>query len=512
MPSSRIVHLFFASCVVAASLPSVTSFLTAQTATTSPLNLVTVRSSPLNKPTVSPWSVGTTSSRRNELKQHWKQQHVVYMTSDAALPADAAISGSDDSSKTSGGGSATVTELIFNLIKGIVGAGVLSLPAGIAAWGSAPSAVLPAVALIATIGGLSGYGFALIGRCCAYTNTESYRDAWTATVSEGSSWIPATAVTFKTICAILAYSMILGDTFVSLLSTAGIAASKVPVTVGLTGAVLLPLCLMKNLSSLAPFSLLGSLGMIYTAIAMAIRYFGKAYTTSGKFGMDMVASLRPKFGDVGASGILSPSAAILVGMLSTAYMAHFNAPKFYTELKKRTLPNYYKVVSTSFAASITIFALMAAIGFLTFGTNSSGLILNNYSTKDGLMSISRVAVAVSLVFSYPLAFVGARDGVTNLLKMSTNARTQNLLTVALLSAVTVAALIIPDVSFVLAFAGATLGNALIYIFPAFMFRGAIKKKADATKGQKREVKLAIGSAVVGTIMGLLGAKMAIASL
>jgi amino acid permease len=186
--------------------------------------------------------------------------------------------------------------------------------------------------------------------------------------------------------------------------------------------------------------------------------------------------------------------------------------KFYTELKEKTLPNYYKVVSTSFATSIVIFALMAAIGFLTFGSNSSGLILNNYSTRDSLMSLSRIAVAVSLVFSYPLAFVGARDGVTNLLKMKTTTRTQNILTVALLSGVTLAALIIPDVSFVLAFAGATLGNALIYIFPAFMFRGAIRMKSDATKGQKREVKLAVGSAVVGTVMGLLGAKMAIASL
>lgn len=218
------------------------------------------------------------------------------------------------------GGDATVTQLIFNLVKGIVGAGVLSLPAGIAAFANGPSAVVPAVALIALIGGLSAYGFALIGRCCAYTKTSSYRDAWSATVSERSSWLPATAVTFKTICASLAYSMILGDTFVSLFSTAGMAASKVPVTLGLTGAVLLPLCLMKNLSSLAPFSLVGSLGMLYTAVAMMIRFFGKAYTVSGKFGKDLSPALRPSFGTLGAEGILTPSAAILVGMLSTAYM------------------------------------------------------------------------------------------------------------------------------------------------------------------------------------------------
>lgn len=194
------------------------------------------------------------------------------------------------------------------------------------------------------------------------------------------------------------------------------------------------------------------------------------------------------------------------------FQAHFNAPKFYTELKERTLPNYYKVVSTSFGVSISIFALIAAMGFLTFGTASSGLILNNYSTKDSLMGLSRIAVAISLVFSYPLAFVGLRDGVIDLLKLKGTPKSQNLLTIALLSLVTFSALVIPDVSFVLAFGGATLGNALIYVFPFLMFRKAIQNKSDATKGQKREVKFAGLSALLGIGMGLLGAKMALASL
>jgi amino acid permease len=239
-----------------------------------------------------------------------KNKKGLSMASDAASASK--------SSSSSGG--ASVTQLIFNLIKNIVGAGVLSLPVGIAAWGNAPSAVIPATALIAIIGGLSGYGFALIGRCCAYTNTKSYRDAWSATISQKSSWLPATCVTCKTFFAILAYSMILGDTFLSLLATAGITATKVPVTLILTSTVLLPLCLLKNLSSLAPFSLVGSLGMVYTAIAMVIRYAGKSYAAGGRFATDVTPALRPAFGSVGASGIVSPQVGILVGMLSTAYM------------------------------------------------------------------------------------------------------------------------------------------------------------------------------------------------
>jgi amino acid permease len=164
--------------------------------------------------------------------------------------------------------------------------------------------------------------------------------------------------------------------------------------------------------------------------------------------------LRPAFGTAGAASALTPAAAILLGMLSTAYMAHFNAPKFYTELKNNTVPRYVTVVAASFAAAIAIFASIASLGFLTFGGHSAGLILNNYSTRDGLMGISRFAVALSLVFSYPLAFTGARDGVLDLFKIKNRSSgSLNTLTVGLLSGITFLAAVTPDVSFVMALAG-----------------------------------------------------------
>jgi amino acid permease len=276
------------------------------------------------------------------------------------------------SSSNKGDGTATVSQEIFNLVKSIVGAGVLAIPAGIAAFGNAPSAVFPAVALIIGIGCLSSYGFGLIGRVCSLTATGSFRTAWSASVSEETSWIPAWSVTLKTVFATLAYSMILGDTFQSLLLTAGVSLSKTTVLTAVTVGLLLPLCLLKNLSSLAPFSLLGSLGMIYTCIAMGVRYFGGDYLKGGKFAVDTAAAFRPRFGSLGARAVWTPKSAILIGMLSTSYMAHFNAPKFYTELKNNTVPRYMAVVWTSFAASILLYCLMGSLGFLTFGSASSG--------------------------------------------------------------------------------------------------------------------------------------------
>lgn len=113
---------------------------------------------------------------------------------------------------------------------------------------------------------------------------------------------------------------------------------------------------------------------------------------------------------------------------------------------------------------------------------------------------------------YPLAFVGVRDGVLDMFNVKDRSNQKlNMLTVACLSGITALALTLKDVSFVLAFGGATLGNALIYIFPALMFRGAVNKMKDAPQGLKNEVTLALGSAGLGLGMGIVGARMALKS-
>jgi len=412
------------------------------------------------------------------------------------------------------GGTASMTNLTFNLVKSIVGSGVLSLPAGISAFGNAPSAMIPATLLIATIGCFSAYGFSLIGRVCSYTGSTSYREAWERSIGERTSIIPAASSTIMTAFATFSYSLILADTFRSLFATVGLNLSRSNTLLSITSLIILPLCLLKNLAALAPFSLLGIIGMIYTAFAMAIRYFTGAYSLPGGALVSGVpATFQPSFGERGAMGVLSPNSFILICMLSTAYMSHFNAAKFYNELKNSTIKRYNTLVSISFTISVAIFSVISALGFLTFGSGCSSLILNNYNNKDILISFARVAVAVSLIFSYPLAFAGFRDGVLDLAQVPVNKRSnslQNKVSVVLLSAVTSLALVVKDLSFVSSFGGATVGNALIYLYPALMFRDVVKKMGDkATKGMKNEVKIAMINAGLGIGMGCVGAKMAL---
>lgn len=119
-------------------------------------------------------------------------------------------------------------------------------------------------------------------------------------------------------------------------------------------------------------------------------------------------------------------------------------------------------------------------------------------------------------FRNPLAFVGCRDGWLDLLQIPESKRnnsTLNKATIAILTCVTLLASKIKELAFIMSFAGATLGNALIYLYPALMFRSAVKNMGDkASKGLKREVPFAMFSATLGVLMGAVGTKMALGML
>mmetsp|Transcript_71841 Transcript_71841/g.208067 ORF Transcript_71841/g.208067 Transcript_71841/m.208067 type:complete len:468 (-) Transcript_71841:22-1425(-) len=429
-------------------------------------------------------------------------------TPNAATKLHAETAAADIPRGGQGGGTASIPSEVFNLIKSIVGAGVLSLPAGVAAFGNAPSAVLPATALIALMGTISAYTFGLIGRVNRATNTVSYSDAWDETVGKKSSFIIAFSCFIDCFFGNLSYSMILADTMVNLLASVGIAVSRTQSLLGFTGIVLLPLCLMKNLASLAPFSLVGITGMLYTTFAMVMRYVSGAYAVpNGKF--LATALTAPVFGKAGAKAVLSAKSLILTCMLSNAYIAHFNAGKYLAELKNNTLGRFNQVIAWSFGAAITLYSIITAVGFLTFGAASNGLILNNYSNKDLLMSFSRIAVAISVTGSYPLLFDGTRDGLLDLFKVPKDKRDNALLnkyTFGILAFTTFAASRLTDLGLVASIGGATFGTALVFIYPAIMF---LKVQAKRGKQGSAESTLCKIIATLGVVMGAIGTKLAI---
>lgn len=245
------------------------------------------------------------------------------------------------------------------------------------------------------------------------------------------------------------------------------------------------------------------MGMLYTTAAMGIRYFGGAYKEEGAYFASQL--VQPLFGSAGASAALSPRSLILACMLSNAYIAHFNAPKFLTELKNNTMSRFHQVIGWSFGISIALYAAITSFGFLTFGASSNGLILNNYSNADALASLARIAVAVSVTCSYPLIFVGCRDGILDLFKVKE--RSNGLIdkiTLATLALVTILASQLRDLGLVASLGGATFGTALVFVYPTIMFLKTQEKRTAETIPVALIGILGLVMGVVGTVLSFKG--------
>ena len=177
-------------------------------------------------------------------------------------------------------------------------------------------------------------------------------------------------------------------------------------------SVLYPLCSLKSLAALAPVSVFGVLGVLMTIAFMTIRIFLGSYTPNGALFSTLSPALQPSFDVVGVKPLLSLASLVLGSMTATAYLVHFNAPDFYKSLKDNTMERFGLVTTFGFIMTAFISVAMMALGFLTFGGNSCGMILNNYSHKDIGATFCRLLMGISLIGSYPFVFKAVKASLT----------------------------------------------------------------------------------------------------
>jgi hypothetical protein len=110
------------------------------------------------------------------------------------------------------GGTASFASSVINLSKTIIGAGVLSLPYGIASFTDSTQGLAPAISLAVIMGIISAYSFYCIGKVCDYYKVNNFSKAWEKTVGGGNSKKGLEFVLlFKTFFSCLTYSIIIGQ-------------------------------------------------------------------------------------------------------------------------------------------------------------------------------------------------------------------------------------------------------------------------------------------------------------
>mmetsp|Transcript_14079 Transcript_14079/g.18363 ORF Transcript_14079/g.18363 Transcript_14079/m.18363 type:complete len:503 (-) Transcript_14079:235-1743(-) len=420
------------------------------------------------------------------------------------------------------GGTATILSEIISISKNLLGAGVLSMSGGIAMYADTPWAVINASLWIVAQAIIFGYFAILIAKVCKLTESRTIRDCWERTMGNRYAAAVVVVIGLNPCQGTLAYSAILSQTLQSLVATAGVGIelTYLQSLLLVTSVALLPLCLMKNIQALAPFSVLGTLSVLLTAVGMIWRCVDGSYRPGGTYyynnnleedsnnhsSISNTNMGRPLFGT--RYEPWSFKVLPLACMIFEAYVMHYNSPRFYRELSHKSIGRYTACIGGSFGFSAMIYVAIASAGFLTFGGNADNYILNSYSTRDPVATACRLFIGISILTIYPIAFIGFRDALLDVMRVpieQQTARYLNILTVVMLSLITLTAAFVTDLGVINAVGGGTVAVAMVAVFPFLMFQKAIQDLGHtAVRGQLLEVKIAMLLMVFVVVIGVGG--------
>ncbi|KAI2503937.1 transmembrane amino acid transporter protein [Fragilaria crotonensis] len=383
--------------------------------------------------------------------------------------------------------SSSISAATFNLIKACVGSGVLALPSGLALMTGLPKAAIPASILIIAIGGLSAYTFYILGSLCHERNANTLGDLWKDLV--GPSWIVDLTTFLMTLGICLSYSIIIGD-----FSSALLSVDRRACILGITLTCLYPLARLPSLDALAPVSMVSIIGVLITCAVMVFQWTKRAsllFLTTASASTTTTTTTTTSAAAAAVSN--NPlTALVLMSMAATSYVCHFSAPAL-LQSSGNNMDDYKRMTILGFSSVALINVIIMCAGFLTFGTQCAGIILNSYPSSNPWASLCRLLMLISIIGGYPILLGGAKSSLYNLIQ-STRQRLQlssttssnnfpsptmnHMVTVGLLGSVTMASMVLENAGFVVGFNGATMGSAITYIFPAILAikANSLKKK------------------------------------
>jgi len=393
---------------------------------------------------------------------------------------------------------------VINMFADLCAPGLLPL-----AYGMTGTGFLPGGILLVVFYGMCVYTMWAIGRTCLLTQKLNFAEQWAQEIGPRSAWVPVTVVVLVCFGCCLSYACFYADIFSGVMPAIGLPLDRSHCLLLFTVFPTMPLCLMKDLSALAPSSFCALIAVIYTTIVMVTRTIDGSYAPGGAFYDSAKMPTEPLVVSDHMMQFGIPSLT-LVNNLAMAFLAHYNGCKYYRELESHTPTYLVKVTSIAMGISCVIFALCGYCGYMTFGSYSEGVILNNYAQDDWPINIARLGIGLSIIAAFPLMMSGLREAVLELLKQiapSHEAKyalvsVQDAVSFGLIVMITAAAWVLTDAGIVVGVVGALCGISIIYIIPCSLYATTLATMGAAQ--HRKEIAFAVFSALLGVVLAVFG--------
>ena len=416
-------------------------------------------------------------------------------------------------------GAASISTSVLTLTNNIVGAGLFSLP-----WVLQQATITTGLALGLLVGVLSSMSFILLAKCCERSGSFRFIEMGRRALG------PTFAVVVQVCCVCYAcgscvsYVVLAADFLVG--DNSGVLAYWSPdsvvygrpysraLTMGGVGLfVLFPLSLLRNLRVLKYSSTVAVSFMLYgVGLLLAAARRGHAANLADGVLLPLEDAVAPtvRWGPAGttAAGVFSA-----VPILNVAYCAHYNAPRFYEELSRRSIPRLTRVVVLANVCASLVYAVAALSGYLAFGSATLGDIILNFSPAYAPARVARLGLAILVACTFPLAHHSLRAGLIALAFPRFNSNTlptryHVAITAAVVAVVVVVGIKVKRVEDVLAYKGALFGSCIVFLFPATMYaamclRSDVLLRVRRGMAGKRPSNAGIAPSAYGAVDALL---------
>ncbi|KAL4775502.1 transmembrane amino acid transporter protein-domain-containing protein [Aspergillus nidulans var. acristatus] len=359
----------------------------------------------------------------------------------------------------------------MNMANSIIGAGIIGQPYALRQSGMVMG-ILLLVALTVTVDWTI--------RLIVVNSKLSGADSFQATMQHcfGKSGLIAISVAQWAFAfgGMIAFCIIVGDTIPHVLSSLfpslremsflWLLTDRRAIIVLLVLGISYPLSLYRDIAKLAKASTLALVSMAVIVIAVVTQGFRVPQDSRG---------------DVKNLLLLNTGFFQAVGVISFDH----NSLLIYGSLKKPTLDRFAKVTHYSTGISLLMCLLMGVSGFLFFGSETQGNVLNNFPSDNILINIARLCFGLNMLTTLPLEAFVCREVMTTYYFPDEpfNMNRHLIFTSALVLTSVAMALLTCDLGAVFELIGATSAASLAYIFPPLCYiklsNGSRKAKIPA---------------------------------
>lgn len=295
---------------------------------------------------------------------------------------------------------ASISSSIINLVKTIVGSGLLAIP-----YAFRNDGVLVGILLTLLAAVTSGFGLFILAKCSKTLVNPRNSSFFTLCMLTYPSLSPLFDFAMIVQCfgVGLSYIVLMGDIFPSLFG------GRRDYWVIASALIITPLCFLKKLDHLKYSSILGLSSLVYLSLLVISVFIKDSFLPA-----EDLVDITPK-GDVywlevyDFKGLLSTFSIIIF-----AYVGAMNLFTIVNELKDNSMTNIVKIINGSILISSIGFLSVGIAGYLTFGSNTEGNIMLNYDPDSIYVKFGNFALATMLLLSFPLLFHPLRIACNNL--------------------------------------------------------------------------------------------------